>query len=52
MQVNRIIGSGSALLQNELLQKYVKNEFTLPLQLTSVSAAFGVALCTKFQKTV
>lgn len=50
MQVNCIVGCGSAILQNELLQEYVKDEFTLPLQLRDVSAAFGAAVSTKFQK--
>ena len=52
MQVNCIVGCGSALLQNELLQRYVRDEFTLPLQLRGVSAAFGVALSAKFLNTV
>ena len=52
MQVNCIVGCGSALLRNELLQRYIKDEFTLPLQLRSVSAAFGAALSTKYQTTL
>ena len=50
--MNCIVGCGSALLQNELLQKYVNDEFMLPLQLRGVSAAFGAALSTKYEQMV
>lgn len=51
-KVNCIVGCGSALLQNELLQKYVNDEFMLPLQLRGVSAAFGATLSTKYEQMV
>ena len=45
------MGCGSALLRNELLQRYIREVFELKLQLrtSGISAAFGAALAAKSQ---
>ena len=43
------MGCGSALLRNELLQRYAREVFGLTVQLrtSDISAAFGAALAAK-----
>ena len=43
-QVQRILGCGSALERNPVLQRHIEEIFSLPLLLTAVDAAKGAAL--------
>ena len=43
-QVQRILGCGSALERNPVLQKHIEQVFSLPLLLTAADAAKGAAL--------
>ena len=44
LQVGRILGCGSALQRNPLLQDQVSKVFSLPLEMTSSNADVGAAL--------
>ena len=52
IQVDRILGCGSALERNPVLQKHVKEVFSLPLLLTAADAAKGAALASLQQLPV
>ena len=52
IQVDRILGCGSALERNPVLQKHVKEVFSLPLLLTAADAAKGAALASLQQSPI